>query len=125
MTDTDLNTAALALAGWTELTLTAPDRGSMKPRLIGISPHGIKRICPSYLHGPEALGNVAGLEAMLTDEQHELFRDELYQITSVAADETMPTHAYSSLLRDRHYISATPRQRLHALLRVLKPELFK
>jgi len=143
MTDTELNAAACELAGWR----------FVKAKYIGLSqcPEDAKRqlwftdrlessrdwiieettetrplepyesnSLPSYLTGPEALGNVASLEAMLTKEQQEPYLRELFKVVSggFAWWELMYSEAFI-------LVTATPRQRLHALLRVLKPELFQ
>ena len=126
MTDADLNAHACALAGWEYAPTTdgAKDRPWRNhSKMQRLAEHQL----PSFLTGPEALGNVAGLEAKLIRlNDRSRYVVELWCVVSGQSKDEFnwPICGPNS---DTVFalITATPHQRLLALLRVLKPELFQ
>lgn len=67
--------------------------------------------CPDLLNAPTSLYRVAQIEAGLTDEKFEVYRWELWHICKDSSVKKWY----------RNHLSASPRQRLVALILTLKP----
>lgn len=116
-TDEQLN---LAMCEWMEV---------IQPWTWGsfVTPNGcLLASLPSYLSPDSPRRLLDEAEARLTTDEHYEFRVKLWELTDCRNDATLPfTRRVNGDEHNRCYASATARQRVIAILQVVKPELFQ
>lgn len=114
MTNEEINIAIAEACGWTDITHTAPDRGYMQPRLIGLDKKdGIRKILSNYCDDLNAMREA---ELTLTAENKLKYASYLAQIFNSSYKK-----AWWDLNAKEAFeiVNATARQKAEAFLKTL------